>query len=724
MRHLKKRGQVTIFIIIGIILLFSSALIFYIRQQITSATTEIEVGDITTEVPQRSDPIETFVRDCLESVSIEEVRALGLKGGYMDPQRAGLRYNAVRPTRSSLLKISPNGNVYIPFWYEMSSNDKCVSDCVVETHVPPLRKSEGPNSIEEQLEEAIASKISLCLDDFSYFREQGFTVLEAGRPEADVTVSRNDIYVKLDYPLKFAKEGSVSEYKDFSVRLPLNLRKIYELATKVLKLTTSLQFFEGDALNLITAFSDLSEDALPPIYDFRLGAGDFVMWQKSKVAEKIKLILMNHIPMAQVMGTRNYYRHSISDAMVQGMARKMIIFQNASYPFYNVEFTYLGWWPFYLDVKPSTGEIIKPDISSGGPIGSIIPGFGMQQYRFFYDLSFPVLVTISYPEAFNGKGFTMSYAIEANIRQNRPVNGSGAFSPTTFTGETFVCQKETWNSGDYNIRVLDASTGEYLPDVLVSASFGNEGCVLGRTSEGENSSLITKLPVGIGALVFEKEGFGTRTLPIGVGVNSSRNITLKVYPEKQVALKIMKVPYSKQILVNGPSVVTRWVFNATRILELSPKDRAVLQYEQVTTGSQPLSGAIVFDEEHPQGSPITLVPGNYTISVQIFSDREYIIPEDRRCFPSGFLGLGETCETIDSVKMDTLPYGLLNWEGNLTWQVSDTDLYSHENVTFFVPFVAYYDIPPVHRKIEDLQALDTLDKLSEDYRSSLEPQWS
>ena len=73
-----KRGQITVFIIIGLIILFSTAIFFYFKQ----AKVEEEVG-AGAKVPYEIQPVETYVTDCIETIAQEAVLKVGRTGGYL-----------------------------------------------------------------------------------------------------------------------------------------------------------------------------------------------------------------------------------------------------------------------------------------------------------------------------------------------------------------------------------------------------------------------------------------------------------------------------------------------------------------------------------------------------------------------------------------------------------------------------------------------------------------
>lgn len=72
----KKRAQVTIFIIIGIILLLSTVLVIYLVSR--QSVKPLEEAII---VPESAKPVHEFITGCLEQTSKRGVALLGQQGG-------------------------------------------------------------------------------------------------------------------------------------------------------------------------------------------------------------------------------------------------------------------------------------------------------------------------------------------------------------------------------------------------------------------------------------------------------------------------------------------------------------------------------------------------------------------------------------------------------------------------------------------------------------------
>ena len=99
----KKRSQVTLFIIIGIVLLFLVLGILYMR-----AILEPD-GPILAE----KDPVKLYVEQCLGIVSEEALGYIGMQAGYVDTEGADTVSALYDPSNSDILALA-GGKLYLP----------------------------------------------------------------------------------------------------------------------------------------------------------------------------------------------------------------------------------------------------------------------------------------------------------------------------------------------------------------------------------------------------------------------------------------------------------------------------------------------------------------------------------------------------------------------------------------------------------------------------------
>src|SRR3989338_4190797 len=99
-----KRGQITIFILVGVIILFAIAAVLYITK--TSATEQFtaESEPVIATVPQEFQPLNSYTEKCLEDTAVQGLRILGQQGGYIYPELVG-EFSASAPTDADGLDL-------------------------------------------------------------------------------------------------------------------------------------------------------------------------------------------------------------------------------------------------------------------------------------------------------------------------------------------------------------------------------------------------------------------------------------------------------------------------------------------------------------------------------------------------------------------------------------------------------------------------------------------
>src|SRR3989344_4553806 len=201
---MEKRGQVTVFIIVGIVILLAASIIIYItRGSDLKEFTPVAVNDLPTEIA----PIQLYMDSCIERELKAGLRLIGAHGGYVgmhtqDEIYTGKTFDVdlagIDPTSFGALTVNPNDqNSNVAYWFYMKPPNNCDdigAPCVFEYQIPPLRKEDkfsgDPNSIEEQLAEYIKKNIAKCSAGFSVFEAQGINITAAGAIAVRVIIAK------------------------------------------------------------------------------------------------------------------------------------------------------------------------------------------------------------------------------------------------------------------------------------------------------------------------------------------------------------------------------------------------------------------------------------------------------------------------------------------------------------------------------------------------------
>lgn len=194
-----KRGQVTIFLIVGIIILGLFSGVFYLvstLQQKDLLVSEETATDALGVKPR----ITSFVESCIREVATPGIYLLGIQGGII---------NLEDPTKSL---ITENG--IINYGYLNGEN---------------LLSAE---KMEAQLNVYIEEELPLCLDNFSSFSPE--INIEVGEFKPEIKVYDNEIVINLNYEISAVKGNEEIKIDAFSESIPVHLGEIIIETEKII----------------------------------------------------------------------------------------------------------------------------------------------------------------------------------------------------------------------------------------------------------------------------------------------------------------------------------------------------------------------------------------------------------------------------------------------------------------------------------------------------------
>ena len=157
---MKKRAQVTIFIILGIIVLISVGLFLTIKSSIKKEEIAPGVTRIVEELPSEFLPLKPYVEKCAEKTAKEGLIMLGQRGGYAYPDKLK---PGQQSTEGDSVRFSKQSELIIPYWFFLASPNSCVGECKFEGRELPLKKSTLYDSIEAQLARYVENNLRCIL---------------------------------------------------------------------------------------------------------------------------------------------------------------------------------------------------------------------------------------------------------------------------------------------------------------------------------------------------------------------------------------------------------------------------------------------------------------------------------------------------------------------------------------------------------------------------------
>ncbi|MBR9700067.1 hypothetical protein GOV09_06425, partial [Candidatus Woesearchaeota archaeon] len=592
------KAQVSLFIILGIVILGAVGMFFYFRGEVIKGDILPAVTDIVEELPSEFLPVQPFVERCLEDTATNGLHIMGQRGGYIYTE--ALHPGGVA-TEGDSVAFSRDSEMIIPYWHYLASENECTGECEFSSKMLELR---GENSVEEQLERYVDEHLKECIAGFGGIEELGFIVDELKEPTSTVTIAERNVIIELDYPLEVSRGENRFDIERFFVTLDLDLRKVYEMATYLTELQQEFRFLERATTNLIVGFSGVDKEKLPPMSDTTFEFGSSVRWNKRSVKRSVQSVVMGYIPLLRVVDSLNWReidtgRYFADKIFNRGMSMP----NNISIHDVNVNFNYLDFWDMYFDLN-CRGDICEPEAM----FTDLLP-IGLQRYNFVYDVSYPVMVELEDPAAFNDQGYTFNFMLEANVRNNEPM--PALFTPIVLLDavpESLLCDGNKRNSGEVIIETYDSLTDNALDDVQVYYTC-IDSCYIGETEEGR---LESSFPVCLGgSVLLKKEGYEDHFFTYDSSKERSDRFVVKMNPIKELTVEVKKKLVKKQ--------GDEWVYDG-QISDLAEDE---LAFVSLSKDNDFDLAEITFDKNEK----ITVAEGTYEISIDLIKEKGFVIPE-------------------------------------------------------------------------------------------------
>jgi hypothetical protein len=230
-----KKSQITVFMIIGIVVVVIVAMIYGINRRSQTQTAE-EAIIATREAQFDVQPITTYVESCLERYAKEGLVLIGKQGGRLLKDQGGVTHSYrgidVEGYKVPFAIFPPNPLTIIEYpWatfpYDDQGNEIYTGN-FGDNLLPALEKHAGTQSIQLQVESYVNNEMDNCnLDVFS----DQFDIT-TGIPRLNTTIARGNVIFKLTYPLEVEDftSGSKTTVDEFYANARIRLGKIYEFA--------------------------------------------------------------------------------------------------------------------------------------------------------------------------------------------------------------------------------------------------------------------------------------------------------------------------------------------------------------------------------------------------------------------------------------------------------------------------------------------------------------
>lgn len=696
-----KRGQITIFIIIGLVILFIIGTAIYLTTRETTRPFE-SVRPQVVELAQEVQPLRDFVESCIKRLATDGLRKIGDSGGYVDQSK--LIYNALRPTEGEAVQMSPGAGPSVAYWWHLSSDNRCVPpDCIFDSKRPGLRRGDEGLTIEGQLDDYVSGNLRSCLGNYEDYQKRGCTVQETGEPKVTSNVAQDDVFFVGKYPIRAVCGSQSYDIEDYYVKLDVNLREIYNLATELTNHEKDQRMLESATKNILYSFSDVNPEKLPPPRDMDVGPPKpGVFWIKSEVKKELTGLMTSYIPLIQVFGVRNFKyitaptgtRDPESFELIYN--RQFMIPMNTTHNSLEARFSYLDWWEPYFDLN-CNGELCRADSASNF---MLLP-LTINRYQFAYDFSYPVMVEIRNPNSLNQEGYSFKFMLEQNMRDSNPFTTDVPEFQAAMAQQapSIFCNPDQRTSGKITVNVKDAKNLKPMERASVSFICGKKACIFGDTLNG---TLSTKMPRCLGGILrLNKQGYESYSAPLDTILEQPYSIDLILEPVRIVNATVRNFALTKQ------SKHGQWDFREGGSLRPSKNQETTIQLTRIGTPyDEPFTSAVSITGD--ESGELLIVPGNYTITISSFLRQNLTIPPDQRCFKiKKLFGSKRKCywvpqEAIVFNETSPFPYGGTEYE----YEFTSAMLRGAHRIEFKQFIIGIDLLKEDQRIVEDLNQID------------------
>jgi len=715
-----KKAQITVFVILGIVILILVGLALFVRNYLT-------LPDKPVLVDKEMQPLKQGIEECLYLSGKQGLIKIGLQGGFVNPRRYNLNPNPAIPTMSNSFLFDSSIEDFddatiLPYWAYMASGNDCTSSCGFSSQRPLLYSRYGSLAIEAQLDDYITENSRTCIDEvIADFQSKNYNITEKNQNNINnindfivkTTIAEKDVLIELQYPLIIKSRSKTHTLSRFETELGINFKKIYDTATRIVNVISnpSHPYLERLTIESIAPYALTSNSELPPIAQTveSFGAKGKSYWALPAVQEKIIEIIGDNTGNIQIQGSlNNIMPLVIFDETKKNLYNNYYLsLDSREYKFdvsqYLITFNYVPWWPAYIKIRPSSGAVIKPEKAT-----SFFPFSVMfKKYIFYYDISYPVMIQIIDPDAFFGEGYAFQFGYEVNVRNTKPMAGDFTLFDIPAEKMSLFCDENQKKSGLIEVISKDKATNQPLP-ALIYYSCGRESCEIGETAldlSGGVSRLKKGFPLCIDGMVTPSlEGyFGhSSRLSTQKDVEASTEVYLEKYMDMRVKVKKMLLGETLFLHVLG-HYYSEWGLLEDRIYDLGNDEWGI-----VTLTRMPETGEAEFIQvfEFRQGEPIEdieLITGKYTVEITLFKD----LGPGKALNEVRFEGFckdtddGEVC--VDPIVFDSsFVMGSIIIDENLAFEITDSDL-SRDRLTFYVPGINLDDVNSLEDDIDALE---------------------
>ncbi len=508
-----KKGQVTYFVLVGVLLFLSVAAYFAYQNVRVKTGLDLVLAE-RAKLPQQAQPVIDFVDTCADQATREALNVVGSQGGFVElpPDRFVPSPFAPMP---AVLEVVPNSDFRTPFWFREQGNGV------------PVVNMPAKADVEKNMGVVVADAFTRCAEELASLNSAAVQIEQArGVENISVDVNEQDVQVIIEYPMVIDVLGSDVRITQAFANVQTQFGLLFETAQEVFNAEMAQTFLENKTLDMLIAY-----DPEIPFSGTSFTCNEKI-WSKSQVTSRLKTILFENVAAMRIKGT-NY----VGDAALEYLVFDVL---SGTQPGLTVNMLYSPSWPTLVDIAPSQGDVLKGDVISQASDNlaarALASLFCVSNHHFVYTIKYPVLFTLRDPQ-----GFVFQFATEVIIDRNVPRENL-FLAPALPETTSPVCE--------INDRVLEVNTwsvnaeGEQVPvgDVELAFKCFPHVCPLGNIPLGRSSALVQAPRCLNGVVEATKEGFLAGRAVVSTNVDEEHFTDLVLSPiyEKKIEILVIE----------------------------------------------------------------------------------------------------------------------------------------------------------------------------------------
>lgn len=347
-----KRGQVTIFIIIAVLIVAGVVVFMLLRG-------DSRVNDI----PETFQPAYTSFISCIEDGTSTGIGVLQSQAGYI--------YLPEEELGSEFSPFSSNldfAGTEVPYWYYVSGSN------IAKEQVPTKEQ------MESHLEIFVNDKVSGC--NFENYYGDGFEI-SWSQPSSRATILDNRVDIEMTMNLNFVKGDESVLVTNHQLSVDSNLGSLYDSAVSVYQEQQESLFLEEYAVDTLRLYA--------PVDGVEISCSPQT-WNANEVFDDLQnAVEANTLALTTGNSFDEYF---VLDLPTNNEVR----FINSKN------------WPYSIEVTPSEGNFMIANPQGNQP-GLEALGFCYVPYHFVYSLKYPVLVQVYSDPDLEGEFFQFPVAV-------------------------------------------------------------------------------------------------------------------------------------------------------------------------------------------------------------------------------------------------------------------------------------------------------------------------